>query len=473
MSKITKESKGSVYRAYIVYSTNNNDIYLAVKRGTTKTFDSILKSFQQSLLVSAGSLKNIVDQNNRGQLFAIQDDNLSCYHCFITFPAPKEQLVNRHLGEIKVFFNELYQKQPNMTPKDFLPKHGTLLGIKLDALENEYIARKGPEGTISDDEQSKNQLKDEQNQFVTGQGKIIQQENLGLLQSKPIQQQNQQSQIQAPQTQVQAPQSGKSAIGQSNLNQSNLGQSNLGQSNLGQSKQSPQSKIEARKIGRLIRFIIVFRIKDSYPVIEIKRGISTKYQVALLDSKNNMEKKKNDKFFEYVGFNKFYSIYGQKILDEHYLILGVFPFVQKDDVVFFFKEVDNQMNSVQRIEDQDFAYKLQLITDNIEQKYVGTQVGTISEGEESKRQLQNPESQITFKEKNLAQLKQNIDVEPPLVSQIINNPIPQQQIRQFYDRLPSSQETEELMKPAIIKMSYVAGGLSLIFFALVISLWIE
>ena len=45
MSKITKESKGSVYRAYIVYSTNNNDIYLAVKRGTTKTYDSILKSF--------------------------------------------------------------------------------------------------------------------------------------------------------------------------------------------------------------------------------------------------------------------------------------------------------------------------------------------------------------------------------------------------------------------------------------------
>ena len=39
-----------------------------------------------------------------------------------------------------------------MTPKDFLPKHGTLLGIKLDALENEYIAMKGSEGSISDDE---------------------------------------------------------------------------------------------------------------------------------------------------------------------------------------------------------------------------------------------------------------------------------------------------------------------------------
>ena len=45
MSKINKESKGSVYRAYIIYSTNNNDVYLAVRRGTTKTFDSILKSF--------------------------------------------------------------------------------------------------------------------------------------------------------------------------------------------------------------------------------------------------------------------------------------------------------------------------------------------------------------------------------------------------------------------------------------------
>ena len=54
----------------------------------------------------------------------------------------------------------------------------------------------------------------------------------------------------------------------------------------------------------------MFRIKDSYPVIEIKRGISAKYQVALLDSKNNMEKKKNEKFFEYVGFNKHYNIYG-------------------------------------------------------------------------------------------------------------------------------------------------------------------
>lgn len=39
MSKINKESKGSVYRAYIIYSTINNDIFIAVKRGTTKTFD--------------------------------------------------------------------------------------------------------------------------------------------------------------------------------------------------------------------------------------------------------------------------------------------------------------------------------------------------------------------------------------------------------------------------------------------------
>ena len=30
-----------------------------------------------------------------------------------------------------------------MTPRDFLPKHGTFLSIKLDELENEYISMKG------------------------------------------------------------------------------------------------------------------------------------------------------------------------------------------------------------------------------------------------------------------------------------------------------------------------------------------
>ena len=38
--------KGTVYRAYIIYSTENDDLYLAVKRGTTKTFDSILASLK-------------------------------------------------------------------------------------------------------------------------------------------------------------------------------------------------------------------------------------------------------------------------------------------------------------------------------------------------------------------------------------------------------------------------------------------
>ena len=51
-----------------------------------------------------------------------------------------------------------------MTAKDFLPKHGTGLSMKLDALENDYISMTGASsGDISADEASKNQLKDEQN----------------------------------------------------------------------------------------------------------------------------------------------------------------------------------------------------------------------------------------------------------------------------------------------------------------------
>ncbi|CAK71637.1 unnamed protein product (macronuclear) [Paramecium tetraurelia] len=169
-SKSALDYEGRVFRCFVVYDCNKQQVLISIKRHCgnlfTETILKVKEYVKQNLYDSQRNQVNIPG-GSRCEWHGILDEKTNCYFLMMTFPGSHQSAILQSLLELQqiVLYVPNYQ---NLNESNFPPTKKNDLLAKLDELEQQYVKDIGPEGQPDETEKGiqQEQQRSTSNQFL-------------------------------------------------------------------------------------------------------------------------------------------------------------------------------------------------------------------------------------------------------------------------------------------------------------------